>query len=444
MIPRLPKFESPAPEHSFLPAVIEIEETPPSPIGRAVLWSIVGLLAVALLWASLGHVDIVAVAPGKLVPSGQVKVVQAPAAGTVSAIHVADGQRVRAGQVLIELDPTIAQAELARVSAEYEAKRQELARYRAFVAAIHPRRASKPSHAELTASQRSALSEATNLHRSRLRQVDQAIERRRADLRALKEQADKLRRTLPLITERANSVGRLAATGLVARHTALEIEQQRIEVEQDLAAAEASMQATEAAIEELQEEQRTVQADAVREALDRVAELETSVASLEQQRIKAERLAADTSLRAPVDGQVQQLALHTIGGVVQPGETLLVVVPEGPALEVEALVLNKDIGFIREGQAAAVKLDAFPFTRYGALQGVISGVGEDAVDHEILGPVYPVRLIIATNDIRVDGRTVRLSSGMAASAEVRTGERRILEFLLSPLARGRDESLRER
>lgn len=444
MIPKLPKFDSPGPEHSFLPAVIEIEETPPSPLGRAVLWSIIGLLVAALIWASLGHVDIVAVAPGKLVPSGQVKVLQSPAAGTVKAIHVADGQRVRAGQVLIELDPTIAQAELARVAAEYEAARQELARYREFVAAIDPARSDASSHADLAASQRSALAEATGLHRSRLRQVDQAIERRRADLRALAEQADKLRRTLPLITERANSVGRLATTGLVARHTALEIEQQRIEVEQDLAAAEASMQATEAAVQELLEERRSVQADAVRGALDRVTELETAVASLEQQRVKAERLAADTSLRAPVDGQVQQLALHTIGGVVQPGETLLVVVPEGPALEVEALVLNKDIGFIREGQQAAVKLDAFPFTRYGALQGVISGVSEDAVDHETLGPVYPVRLAIATNDIRVDGRSVRLSSGMAASAEVRTGERRIIDFLLSPVARAEDESMRER
>ena len=136
--------------------------------------------------------------------------------------------------------------------------------------------------------------------------------------------------------------------------------------------------------------------------------------------------------------------MHTVGGVVKPGDTLAVVVPDGPALEIEALVLNKDIGFVREGQPAAVKLDAFPFTRYGAIEGAVTTVGEDSVPHEQLGPVYPVRVRVARNDIRVDGRKVRLSSGMAASVEIRTGDRRIIDYLLSPVARVADESLRER
>lgn len=149
-------------------------------------------------------------------------------------------------------------------------------------------------------------------------------------------------------------------------------------------------------------------------------------------------------LRAPVDGEVQQLALHTVGGIAKAEETLLVIVPDGPALEVEALVLNKGIGFVREGQLAAVKLDAFPFTRYGSLEGEVVIVGEDSVPHERFGPVYPVRVRVSRNDILVDGRTVRLSSGMSASVEVRTGARRILDFLLVPVAQAANESLRER
>jgi len=440
----LPKFDSPTTEQSFLPAVIEIEETPPSPAGRATLWIIIALSVAALLWAAIGKVDIVAVASGKLVPSGQVKVLQSLSAGTVKAIHVADGERVRAGQSLIELDPTMTQADQGRVTAELEAANQELTRQRAFVAAIGSPGSISRVPDSLASSQRSALAEATNVHRSRLRQLDQSIERRRAELQAIREEADKLRRTLPLVTERADSVKKLADTGLVARHTLLEIEQQRIETEQDLAAAESNARAIDASVRELIEERSAVQAEATRAALDRIAELETRVSSLTQEQVKTTRLATETTLRAPVDGEVQQLALHTVGGVVKAGDTLLVIVPEGPALEVEALVLNKDIGFVREGQDTAVKLDAFPFTRHGSLEGTVISVGEDAVQNELLGPVYPVRIRIDRNGIRVENREVRLSSGMAASVEVQTGKRRIIDFLLSPVARAADESLRER
>lgn len=439
-----PRFDRPIPEQQFLPAVIEIEQTPPSPIGRAILWTIVALSAATLVWAGVGHVDIVAVANGKLVPSGQVKLLQSLSSGTVKAIHTADGDRVDAGQALIELDPTLTQADQVRVAAELKAAQQELARQRAFVTAITSRKRLPQSIDPLAPAQSAALAEATTEHESRLRQLDRSIERRRAELQAIQEQADKLRRTLPLVSERADAIARLANTGLVARHTALEIEQQRIEAEQDLAVAMSNARATQAAVGELVEERSALQAEVARIALDRIAELETRVALLTQEQIKTERLATETVLRAPVSGEVQQLALHTVGGVVKAGDTLLVIVPNGPALEVEALVLNKDIGFVREGQDAAVKLDAFPFTRYGALVGTVTSVGEDAIQHEGMGPVYPVHIRIERNDVRVDDREVRLSSGMAASVEVRTGKRRIVDFLLSPVARAADESLRER
>lgn len=439
----IPRFERPTTEQLFLPAVIEVEATPPSPIGRGVLWTLIALVGIAFLWALFGHVDIVAVAPGKLVPSGQVKVLQSPVGGAVKAIHITDGERVVAGQVLIELDPTMSQADAERVAGELETAKQELARQQAFVEGIdaHP---AVSDFASLAAPQKSALEGALVAHRSRIRQIDLATERRRAELQATQEQVAKLERTLPLVSERADAVSRLATTGLVARHAALEIEQQRITTEQDLAAARANRRATQAVIAELGEERASAKAEAARVTLERMAELEARIATLTQEQIKTERLATETVLRAPVAGEVQQLALHTVGGVAKAGETLLVIVPDGPALEVEALVLNKDMGFVREGQPAAVKLDAFPFTRYGSLEGEIVSVGEDSVPHERFGEVYPVRLRIQRNDIRIDGRTVRLSSGMSASVEVRTGARRILDFLLSPVTRAANESLRER
>lgn len=149
-------------------------------------------------------------------------------------------------------------------------------------------------------------------------------------------------------------------------------------------------------------------------------------------------------LTAPVSGEVQQLAVHTIGGVVESGKPLLAIVPVEQALEVEALVLNKDIGFVREGQEVAIKIDSFPFTRYGLINGEVVSISDDAVQHEHLGLVYAARVQMERATMDIDGKTIQLSPGMAVSAEVKTGQRRIAEYLLSPVAKSARESMRER
>lgn len=436
----------------FLPAAIEIEATPPRRLGRAVLWVAILLCVVAGIWSAVSQVDVVAVAPARLIPGGQVKRIQSRLGGTVGAIRVAEGARVRAGQVVIELDRTLAQSDRARISVELAAAAQELAQQRAFVAGItagdvrpgRSRAPLDPAAGSLPAAWLAVLAEATEGHRSRMRQLDRAAARRRAELQASRDQLDRLRRTLPLVSERATAMLKLAGSGLIARLSALEAEERRIAVSQELAATEAGVRASEAALEEITEERRAVRAEVLTTAHARIAELESRIAMLQQDGIKAGRLTEESALVAPVDGELQQLAVHTLGGVVQPGETLAIVVPRGPALEVEALALNRDIGFIAPGQPAVIKIEAFPFTRHGTLRGIVASIAADAVQHERLGPVYPVRLLVTGNDLRADGHAVRLSSGMAASAEIRTGRRRVIDYLLSPLARTVDESLRER
>ena len=163
-----------------------------------------------------------------------------------------------------------------------------------------------------------------------------------------------------------------------------------------------------------------------------------------QEHIKATQVASLQVLTAPVSGEVQELAVHTIGGVIEPGKPLLVIVPGEQTLEVEALVPNKDIGFIREGQSVAVKIDSFPFTRYGLIEGIVISVSDDAIQHERLGLVYTARVQLERTSMEIDGRTIQLSAGMGVSAEVKTGRRRVAEFLLSPVARNASESMRER
>ena len=441
-----------ADELAFLPAALEIQHTPPSPIGRAILWTILGLCVSAVAWASLSHVDIVAVAPGKLVPNGRVKVIQSVGLGTVKAIHVSDGQRVQQGEPLLELDPTLAEADRLRTDEQLTNAALELARYQAFHAWLTGQwneRASSPAALSATGSafatlQRSMLAQSISEHRNNLAVIDQTLARRRADLEATRQQVEKLRRTLPLITQRADSMAKLAEQKLFPRMQSLEVEQQRIEAEQDLATEAANLASIQASLQEMTEQRHAMESGAQREALLKVEELEKLVGSLRQEQIKTEQVATQQVLAAPADGEVQQLAVHTVGGVVKPGDPLMVIVPAGQSLEVEARVLNKDIGFVREGQASTVKVDAFPFTRYGVIEGEVTSVSDDAMQDERLGLVYAAHVRLARADMKIDGKTVQLSPGMAVSVEVMTGKRRVMEFVLSPMMQHVRESGRER
>lgn len=435
----------------FLPAALEIQATPPSPAGRATLWTIIAMLGVALAWSALGRVDIIAIASGKVVPSNRVKVIQPLAIGRVRAIHVIDGQSVRAGEPLIELDPTLADADRARLRSAVQASELELARLRSFADWLAtgrrtplPHASAMPVSAASAALQDALLEQQIAEHRSRIASLDQSLERRRADADATEQVLEKLRRTLPLVTQRAQSLEKLAASNLVAHNTYLELEQQRIEAEQDLGAQAAQLRSIRAAIEELSEQRASQVAETRRTTLAAIEELETKLSGQSQEAVKAEEIAGQQVLAAPVDGVVQQLAVHTIGGVVTPAETLMVVVPKDQPLEVEARVLNKDIGFVREGQPATIKFEAFPFTRYGTIAGRVVNVSRDAVADEKLGLLYVARVRMSQSSLRVDGRDVALSPGMAVSAEVATGHRRLLEYFLSPVIQSVSESAHER
>jgi hemolysin D len=445
-------------EMEFLPAALEVQEKPPSPLGRITMWTVVALIVIAFLWSVVGRIEIVAVAPGKIIPSGQVKVIQAANIGRVKAIHVADGDAVRAGQALIELDPTLAEADRERLQSDWIAGTLELARWRAFSSWLETGKAGDVK-AETEAAfaavnlkqpessvnlQRALLTQAIAEQRSKVAAIDQQLARRRADASSTQSVLEKLRQTLPLVTQRAESLKKLSESNLVAKNSYLEIEQERIEAEQDFAAQESALVSTNATIAELTEQRQLALAEARRAALEKVELLGARVAAQSQELIKAQDIASNQILSSPVEGIVQQLKVHTIGGVVQPAEALLVVVPKDQLLEVEARVLNKDIGFVRAGQAVTVKVESFPFTRYGVIPGEVSSVSRDAIADEKLGLYYAARVRVSRSMMRVDGVNVLLSPGMAVTAEVTTGTRRLIEYVLSPVMQHVDESGRER
>jgi hemolysin D len=427
-----------------------------------VAWTIIAVFATACLWAAFGTIDIVAIAQGKIIPSGHSKVVQPLESGVIRAIHVQNGQEVQEGQVLIELDTTAHSADHDRLVNELQAVRLDVVRLRALLAGKDTMRAPPGTDPTHLAVQQQLLRDQLDEHRTRLEMATLAIAQRQQALAATNVNIDRLKEIIPMFAERATSYYQLWQKTYIAKLQYLDAEKDRIERVQELAVQEHKRVQDGAALAEAQKQLQTISAEFKRARLTELAGAETKVASLVQDVTKAHSRTQFQRLTAPINGMVQQLAVHTLGGVVTPAQPLLVIVPKTEPLEVEAWVENKDIGFVHVGQQAEIKVAAFPFTRYGTLPALVRTLSHDAVAPEkngtmparTLSPdtgppehsalVYAARVSLERTAIQVEGMPVALSPGMAVTVEIKTGTRRLLEYFLSPVLQAGQESVRER
>jgi hemolysin D len=435
-------------ETAFLPAALEILETPPSPFGRTILWAMLIFIVIAISWAILGRVDEVAVAPGKLAPRGEVKVIQAADYGVVRAIDVVDGQEVRKGQPLITLDPTVshAEAEQARrsllVAQTDRTRAQALATYdRSFVGEFVP---PVGIDAEATQTQKDLVAAKIKEHQAAHDVLVQQVAEHKGDLGMVEAEVTKLEAQLPLAESQYQALKSLAAQGAAPRIQMMETEERAIGVRQDLAIRRSEALKMKALVRDGQAQLEKVDYEFKREALDSLNEAQAAVSLRGEELKKSQEKSALTILKAPVDGIVQQLSVHTLGAVVKPADTILVVVPRAAELTVEVMVLNRDAGFIRQGQPVEIKLEAYPFTRYGVVPAVLETISRDAIEDKEKGLIYMARARLLQDYILTDGEQSKLAPGLSATAEIKTGERRIISYLLSPLARRVREAGRER
>jgi hemolysin D len=455
-------------EAAFLLAALEIVETPPSPVGRILAYIVIGIFCVALGWATFGTVDIVAIAPGKIVPSGRTKVIQPYETGVVRAIHVHDGQSVHAGDSLIELDSTMTDAELKHLKSDLMASRLEVARLRAVVdGKDDPLAAFRPpagaSAADIDRTRRFLLSQ-TAEQEAKVREIKKQQAQREAERATIKATVNKLNEIIPLLQKRVDVRKHLTDRELGSRIQYLADLQELVGQQQDVLVQESRYQEADAAIAALVETRTRVTSEYQRQQFDDLGKAEQKAAGLTQDVIKAGQRIRFQDLTAPVDGTVQQLAIHTVGGVVTPAQALMVIVPQDIHLEIEAMVANRDIGFVEPGQDVAVKIDTFNFTRYGLLHGRVLNVSSDAIAHDTPTKaadradgsegrgsepkgqelVYAAHVSLDRTHMQVDSKLVNLAPGMAVTVEIKTGTRRIISYLLSPLLRYNQESLRER
>jgi len=433
---------------AFLPAELELVETPVHPAPRWAMRILVLLTMAALLIGIFGRLDIVVSASGQFIPDARVKVIQPAITGVVREIHVRDGERVEAGQLLMKLDTTQAAADADKAhSAKLDAE-LAAARANALLSAQHDNR--MPVVPPVDGASDSRMREAQRLaegawvaYRNQIDSAQAELNKRQAELDSTRAEIAKLEATAPLARQQADAYQALVAKQYVARTDYLDKEQSALDKKHELVAQRSHAAQLAAGIAE---QRADIEAAMSKFRHDQLDELEKDTQQATQSRndeIKARTRQALLSLTAPVAGTVQQLAVHTLGGVVTTAQSLMEIVPND-VLEVEAKLLNKDIGFVEVGQRAAVKIEAFPYTRYGYLNGTVTQVSNDATQDKKLGLTFPVRIRVDTNRIKVDNRWITLTPGMAVTADIRTGQRSVIGYFFDPLLQTAKESMRER
>ena len=456
-------------ELALLPAALEIVETPASPLGRSIAYAIMSLFALTLIWACVARVDIVASAKGKIIPSGRTKLIQPFETGVVRAIHVHDGQVVKAGEPLIELDPTINEAESKHYQSDLIAAQLDVARLRAELSEGDPEANFHPPEdapAPLVAVQHKFLKNQLAEQQAKLAVLDRQREQKEAERSTTEATIGKLEASLPILAERVEMRKTLYDHTTGSKASYLELLQPYVEGQHELEVQQRRYDEATSAIAAVGQQHIEAEAEFRRNRYNDLVEAERKANGLSEDLIKVQHRAELQMLTAPVDGTVQQLAVHTIGGVVTPAQNLLLIVPADSHLEIEAMILNRDIGFAHPGQDAQIKVDAFNFNRYGLIEGKVVSVSPDAIarnkpadkgrsdqndesENESSEPinqelVYAARVSLSHSKMQVEDRLVDLSPGMAVNVEIKTGSRAIISYLVSPLLRYKQEALRER
>lgn len=455
-------------EREFLPAALEITETPASPMVRVTAAAICTFLMSTLLWSVIGEVDLIATAPGKTVASGSTKLVQAFETGLVHEIGVRNGDHVTSGQVLISLDPTLALADRDRYRQALRSALLDQARLSGLIgqSAGDPFAGLDAPDAMIQAAQEQMLSERA-AQAAKLGSAEREITAKRADRASIAAELARDESELPLADERVKIRAGGVNTGFGSKLDYINAQQQLLELQNDRAVQTQKLASADAAIAAALSERDRVAAEFTRDRREDLAKAGRDAAEAQGELAKAQERTDLTTLTAPVDGYVQDLAVHTIGGVVQPGQLLARIVPSDAALEVEAVIDNADAGFVHAGQEAELKIASFPFTRYGFVHGKVTSIAHDsAPDPEAQSQAQfregaaagdaPAELrrsgglvfvaLIAMDDpaLIIDGSRTELEPGMAVTAEIKTGRRRVIDYLLSPIIERGHDALHER
>jgi hemolysin D len=463
-------------DHEFLPAALEILETPLSPVRSGMIVTICAFVLVALVWSWFGRVDIIATAQGKIQPVGRTKTVQPLETGKVAAIAAENGARVRAGDVLVRLDPGQAQADEATLQADVGSEKAEVLR-RTTALMLAAKRALGPvpqirfdadtSPAIAVREQRVLAQDVAQLA-STVASLDGQVKEKTAERDRLKGTIDAQQLLVATLKERVDMRQTLEASKSESRAKVIDALELMQTQQATLASERGQVGEIEASLGRLARDIEKSYASFSAENAQKLADAERLMDENVEKLGKARLKTADMTLRSPIDGTVSGSTVTSVGQVLTVGEQVMQIVPVDSKLEVECYLPNSDIGFVRRDQQAVVKVDSFPFTDYGTIDGQVTRVAHDAIpqpdaDQREQNPaaaakeggmfggaqrfqnlVFPVTLTMDRTSMNSEGADVPLVPGMAVTVEIKTGTRRILSYLFSPILQVTTTAFRER
>ncbi len=440
-------------EREFLPAMQEIEESPPAPLGRLTLWIVVVLTLIVVMWSWLGKIDEVATTQGKFIPAGRVQTVQAVEQGVIRTIHIVEGEVVQPGQLLIELDPSLTEAD---VQGQLKEKYQLLLEIDRLEAELrndvsHILETEWPELRNERDTQQRLLTARIGAYEAKLRMAELTLQQRQSQREAAQTAKRRLEITVEQLQSEQARLKPLVDMKALPREKLTQTERQLVIETHELQSQNSVIQQAQEAWLEAQKGITSLQEDRRRELFEELTERRKRLDLLDTELTKNQQRQSFQKLVSPIGGTVLKLRTHTEGAVVQPAETLIEIVPSGTELMVEAWLLNKDIGFVREGMEVSLKVETFPFQKYGTLDGLVKHISADSIEHETFGWVYQVHIVKPVDRppppgadpwaFPVGGRFRPVSTGMNVTAEVKTGKRRVIMFFLDPLVKTLDESL---
>ena len=442
-----------ADELAFLPAHLELTDTPVSAAPKWTARFIMIFTLLALLWSWFGKIDIVAAASGKTISGGRSKTIQPLETAVVKTVYVHDGQHVKQGERLVELEAIGTDSDVTQSEQALQAAQLSKLRYEAILNALeshtlpHIDTISAHSLGLIDTDIQAAQLLAQNQYQAwatQDAQLQSVLRGHQAELQSAKAQEQKLIAVGTIEQQKTTDYKQLKADNFISEHAFLEQQSKSISNQNDLKSTRSQIQQIQAAILQAEQNQILNTQNLKRDTLDALRQANEQIDQYHGQTDKAKQRQQLMTIQSPVNGTVQELSIYTIGGVVQAAQKMMVIAPDDNHMDIEVLVLNKDIGFVEPNQDAVIKIESFPYTRYGYLTGKVKSISHDAVSHEQLGLVYTAVISLDKYTLNVDGKTINLTAGMNVTAEIKTGKRRVLDYLLSPLQTKLDESFKER
>lgn len=417
--------------YEFKPLLSEIEESPVSPLGRFTFWTVVSLIIITILWLIIGKIDIVITARGIVIPDGEAKIIQPLETGVIKEILVKEGDFVRKDQLLVLIDTMATDAQLKTVKENLEISKEEAKRLEA--QGLEQKFNSKDEvQKNLYNESLKALNSLIGAKNQEIKQIERQIDSNTAQKRDYENQ-------LQSSIDREKRLENVK--DIVAYNDIKEARDRTIALRESVNRTESEIKRLQAQKRQIQNEIAQLRADFKAQKLENLTETNKRIKELEASKEQIEFSNINQKITAPVDGHIDKLMIHTIGGVVTPAQELIALTPTDMPLLIKATVLNKDIGFIKPDMPVSIKIDTYDFQKYGLLHGKVKSISKNSIENEELGPVYEIYITLDKNTLIIDGKEQKISTGMTLNAEIEIGKRRIIEFFIYPLIKYMDEGV---